>query len=187
MRIFNPRGPTSAVTAGPGSPLLHMEKFPGRNIWALVIGIDGYHESSMLADLQGCRADANDMASFLMGSLKAPPENVIVLQDEFATRTEIMKHFVEHLLRNDRIDAESFVVFYFAGHGSRDWQIRQDNRNDPYTQESVETICPYDHGICNNIYDPINSGQVHGISQPTLEGLLCAAERKGCSVVSTMY
>lgn len=186
MRKSTPGGPTSAVTAGPDRLPLHLEKVQERNIWALIIGIDQY-ESALLATLQGCRADAKDMAAYLTETLRAPPENVAVLQDECATRTAIMKCFEEHLLANGRINAESLVVFYFAGHGSRDHlQPKRASQNYPRTQELVETICPHDYGICDNIDNPLESSQVYGIPQHTMEGLLRAVERKGCSVVSTI-
>ena len=152
-----------------------MNKIPGQNIWALIIGIDQY-KNDCIARLQGCRADADDLERYLTGSLGVPKENIVQLQDQQATREQIIRSFKEHFLKeNARIDKKSTIIFYFAGHGT---QARNAHHDESSQLKYVKTICPYDYGYA----DP--NKHVYGIPQTTLHILLSQAERTGCDVVS---
>jgi hypothetical protein len=49
------------------------------NIYALLIGIDGYKPNRLYKNLKGCVRDINLVASYLLETLKIPSERVFKL------------------------------------------------------------------------------------------------------------
>jgi hypothetical protein len=98
---------------------------PGRNdtvavgdrprMFALVIGVSRYR-SAAVKPLQFAASDAKLMAGFLGSDSGAgiPPEQMLVLLDEQATRENILTGVRDFLGRTRRDD---IVFVYFAGHG----------------------------------------------------------------------
>ncbi|KZT67312.1 hypothetical protein DAEQUDRAFT_739510 [Daedalea quercina L-15889] len=142
----------SAAQPNAQSRSLLLNKIQGENIWAIVVGIDNYKSPMFSPALQGYRNDAES-------------NNIVLLQDQQATRSAIM-HSIERLfVTNGSITAGSVVFFYFAGHGSRD--LLSDSAT------VVETLCPYDQGY-----------RVYSIAQPTLHKVFDGLEKaKKCNVV----
>jgi Caspase domain len=101
----------AGTLAQPGAALADDLKAPGGGtIRALVVGIDVYWRLSADVQLQGARADAEDIAAALSRDGVKPA----VLFDRDATRAKIVAQM-------DSFVAESrpgdFVLFAFAGHG----------------------------------------------------------------------
>ena len=119
-----------------------------RPIFALVIGINNYQDGSA-PTLRGCVNDSNTVFAYLKDTLHVPETNIVLLHNEQATREKILSTFESHFINNPAITRGDAIIFYFAGHGSRqrapvDWHS-EDN--------SVETICPYDVTKASGIPD----------------------------------
>ncbi|KAH9932499.1 uncharacterized protein B0H18DRAFT_952237 [Fomitopsis serialis] len=88
-----------------------------------------------------------------------------------ASRESILSTFRRHLIENDAINKGDGIIFFFAGHGTReyaseDWGLDGD---------IVECICPQD----------LNFTTVHGIPSTTLNGLFRElAHVKGDNITS---
>ena len=90
--------------------------------------------------LRGCVNDSRTVFAYLKDTLHVPETNLVLLNNEQATRKTILDTFESHFINNLAITSGDAMIFYFAGHGSRqrapvDWNS-EDNK--------VETICPYD-------------------------------------------
>ncbi|KAH0838871.1 hypothetical protein J3R83DRAFT_7288 [Lanmaoa asiatica] len=62
------------------------------------------------------------------------------LKDEQATQGEILRQFDQFLIKNEKIQQDDAIIFFFAGHGSRldapqGW-VTDNNK--------IETLCPHD-------------------------------------------
>lgn len=82
--------------------------------FALVIGIGKYKD---LPEARFASRDAGAVRDHLL-ALGYPRRNVVVLQDQDATRTGLQKYLEEWLPRNVR--PESTVFVYYSGHGAPD-------------------------------------------------------------------
>lgn len=81
------------------------------NSWALIIGINEYQNASPLGYAVN---DAQAIAKLINSSFRFPPENIITLIDDDASKNAIMEtylQFIDTVRNNDRI------LFFFAGHG----------------------------------------------------------------------
>jgi len=104
-----------------------------RNIYALLVGIDDYPIPSH--KLNGCANDVNAIHEFLDFRCKADGLNlqVVKLLNKDATKTNVVKGFLEHLSQaTDQDDA----FFYYSGHGAQEsappefWQMEPDKLNE---------------------------------------------------------
>lgn len=84
-----------------------------RSSWALVIGINDY---SSLPPLNHAAYDAGDVAELLMRRFAFPIEQVILLQDEAATRNNILRTF-DSVINQRNVAPDDRIMIYFAGHG----------------------------------------------------------------------
>ncbi|KAJ7656494.1 hypothetical protein DFH06DRAFT_472356 [Mycena polygramma] len=130
-----------------GRPLLSSET--SSNIFALVIGINDYHDQYTFPHLRGAVNDARDFKKYLLDSpddrgLHVPPDNICCLENGEATREGILSAFESHLLNNKNIPdhGEATMIFFFAGHGSRS----DAPMNLMARDRKVEVICPVDEG-----------------------------------------
>ena len=84
--------------------------------------------------------DAEMMRDYLVGVCGFKPENIKLLVNEGATKSDLEAYFEEWLLRNVRKGA--FVFVYFAGHGT------------PNPEEGDAYIVPYDgeQGFISKLY-----------------------------------
>jgi hypothetical protein len=169
----------------------------------LIIGINKYwHYRS----LRGCVADSNDISNFLRDSFQVFPDHagkilcltdrtgvsgflqtastsveqksIVILQDKAATRDNIIDVFKAHLINNKNIKKGDTIVFYFAGHGSRQ-QVPRKWLDEGWVAEDgmIETLCP-----CN--YAPNDTNTVPGIPDRSLAALLeRLANDKGNDIV----
>lgn len=83
---------------------------------AVVIGIERYRENLPKADFSA--GDAKLAAEYFKRVLGVPEENLALLSDERATKSDFEKYF-ERWLPN-RVEAGDEVFVYFSGHGAPD-------------------------------------------------------------------
>src|SRR5262245_17132597 len=100
------------------------------------MGVDVYARPD-IPNLGGCVNDVALVRRILKQYFGVPNEDLRVVVNERATRTNIM-HRLTHAVRE--AEPGDIVVFYFSGHGS---QIR-DRDGDELTDSLDEVICPYD-------------------------------------------
>ena len=86
----------------------------GRKL-ALLVGINQYPRS--VTPLQGCVTDVELQRELLIHRFGFAPEDVLVLTNSAATRSQIEQAFLEHL--GQQASAEDVVLFHFSGYGSR--------------------------------------------------------------------
>jgi hypothetical protein len=79
---------------------------------ALIIGINNYQSAPRL---QYAASDAQSVSETLEARFSFPRENIKVLIDDKATRTDIMSSYLS-TIRNS-CDRDSRFIFFFAGHG----------------------------------------------------------------------
>jgi hypothetical protein len=101
---------------------------PQRNRYAVVIGVEQYRQG--LATVEFASHDARVMRDYLTKTLAFPEENVAMLVNDQAAKSDIEK-YIERWLPN-RVEAGSSVFIYYSGHGAPN----------PITQESF--LVPYD-------------------------------------------
>ncbi|CAE6438870.1 unnamed protein product [Rhizoctonia solani] len=122
------------------------------NIHALIIGINAYPN---LPNLKGAVADADEIANFLTSEseLNVPPNQVINLRDEAATRQKIIDSF-RSLQENPSINRGDPILIYYAGHGgirvaTEEW-VKEGGAHE------VQVIFPYDYDVkVDDSPDPI--------------------------------
>ncbi|CAE6448681.1 unnamed protein product [Rhizoctonia solani] len=135
-----------------------------RKLHALVIGINAYPN---LSKLKGAVADADAITHFLTSEsqLKVPPNQIINLRNETATRRNIIDA-IKSLQVNPSIDPGDPILIYYAGHGG------QRNATDEWKEakgaHQVQVIFPYDYDVkTDDSSDPIEC-----IPDRTIAGLL---------------
>ncbi|MCV3217489.1 caspase family protein [Plectonema radiosum NIES-515] len=135
----------------------------GSSLWALLIGIDEYLHFQKLS---GCVNDVKAMRIYLINQLGVPENQIRVLTNQEATRTNILQTFKEFFIDNPDIQPGSQIFFHYSGHGS---QMR--NPKEPDGQN--ETLVPHDS----------RTPGVFDIPDKTLAALLDKlAERKGNNI-----
>ncbi|MEO8637074.1 MAG: caspase family protein [Gemmatimonadales bacterium] len=100
---------------------------------ALLIGIDAYPRIRQLA---GCVNDVRLMRAILQENFGFAPESITVLENEMATRVNILAAFDALIVATGRDD---IVVIHYAGHGSQMTDLEGD---EPSGLDS--TIMPFD-------------------------------------------
>lgn len=87
-------------------------------IYAIVVGISNYINGN-IPDLKFADKDAKAFAEFLKSpnAGAVPDQNIALLTNEKATRSNILKELVQLLSRSSK---EDLVIFYFSGHGKND-------------------------------------------------------------------
>ncbi|KAF7329726.1 hypothetical protein MKEN_00235900 [Mycena kentingensis (nom. inval.)] len=136
-----------------------MEQPPIR-VFALIIGIDKY-ESGAVWNLESCVDDAQRVRQWLRNDLKVPKEHICMLLDKNATKANIEKSFVRHLINNESIQRGDAIVVYFAGHGSA-VHAPEGWFHPGSVAGKAEVLCSYDFG----------QGSVVGISDRSLQSLV---------------
>ncbi|NEU71469.1 hypothetical protein PI95_002460 [Hassallia byssoidea VB512170] len=135
----------------------------GSSLWALLIGIDEYLH---IQNLNGCVNDVKAMRIYLINQLGVPENQIRVLTNQEATRTNILQTFKEFFIDNPDIQPGSQIFFHYSGHGSQ-----MVNRKEPDGQN--ETLVPHDS----------RTPEVFDIPDKTLAALLDQlAERKGNNI-----
>ena len=85
---------------------------PQPHVYALVVGIEEYRS---VTPTPGARQDAQAFAALLQGSLGVSPQNIQLLTDDDATRSDILAALA-WLERN--VSDDGRIYFFFSGHGS---------------------------------------------------------------------
>lgn len=85
-----------------------------RKKWALIVGINDYKE---WPKLQYAVNDANGVKKVLMEKLEFKEENIILLENEQATRKNILSAFGEKLIDPSIVSKDDAVFIFYAGHG----------------------------------------------------------------------
>jgi len=104
---------------------------------ALLVGINRYQPASTPRNLNGCINDVTNMRNVLKTHLGFENEDIRMLVDERATRTNIIQR-LNWLIRG--VKAGDFLLFQFSGFGS---QIRA-REGDALSDRMEEVICPHD-------------------------------------------
>lgn len=108
-------------------------------IFALTIGIDNYlHNDSIVKNLSGCVADADDVVAFLSETLRVPHAHITSLRNEEATAASITVA-LESFVHDPRIPTGATIFIFYAGHGSEalppvGW----------VSDAKIQTLLPYD-------------------------------------------
>ncbi|PEA56055.1 peptidase C14 caspase catalytic subunit p20 [Bacillus pseudomycoides] len=82
------------------------------NSRAIIIGINSYKEINNLG--YACN-DAEGIKDILISNFEFPEENITMLLNEEATKSNIMSEFMK--LASDDIEVDDRVLFFYAGHG----------------------------------------------------------------------
>lgn len=113
---------------------------------AVLVGIGRYAPASpghSLADrrdwpaLDGPANDVKAVRSVLVERFAFEPANIVVLQDEQATRSAIVAAIRSHLIAGS--EAGDVAFFFFAGHGSQQFNSLSSEHD-----QKDETLVPYD-------------------------------------------
>ncbi|KZT71646.1 hypothetical protein DAEQUDRAFT_90987 [Daedalea quercina L-15889] len=149
--------PTAEEEAASTQTLITLDKTGAESrIWALLIAIDKY---SKAGPLTACVSDAKAMQVFLKTKLRVPESQIVTLFDEAAKREAILSTFRSHLTENVAIEEGDGIVFYFAGHGTREYAPKSEDWG--LDGDIVECISPQD----------LDWEAVHGIPSTTINGL----------------
>ncbi|MDD5712811.1 MAG: caspase family protein, partial [Smithellaceae bacterium] len=89
---------------------------PNNNAYAIVIGIESYRQKLPKADF--AKSDAKLVSEYLTKVMGYSEENVVVMTDEHASKSDFEKYFERWLLNNAEKDSTVFV--YYSGHGAPD-------------------------------------------------------------------
>ncbi len=84
-----------------------------KNIWAVVIGINGYHK---IRQLNYAATDARSFYDYLIQHNRLPEQNVTLLVNQEASLTKLRSILGTDL--KNKAGAEDTVIIYFAGHGA---------------------------------------------------------------------
>ncbi|KAF7293005.1 hypothetical protein MIND_01199800 [Mycena indigotica] len=133
---------------------------PPIRLFALIIGVDKY-ESGAVWNLESCADDAHRMRQWLRNDLKVPKDHICMLLDKHATKDNIEKAFLRHLVNNVAIQHGDAIIIYFAGHGStvaapEGWFYPGSRGG------TAEVLCSYDFGQRN----------VVGLSDRSLQSMI---------------
>lgn len=145
----------------------------GRKL-ALLVGINAYPETGLLAPLRGCVNDVEMQYHLLVHRFGFNPADILKLTDAQATRTGILTAFEEHLIQQAK--PGDVVVFHFSGHGSR---VLDPDRDFPDGLNS--TLVPVDSPLPEGF--PRQGGPVHDITGHTLFLLMKALQTDQVTVV----
>jgi hypothetical protein len=138
--------------------------------------VQQYLATDELPTLRGAVNDARAVEKYLL-NLDVPPSNIVLLENENATRSAILSAFKTHFLDNRNIPdhGDASMILYFAGHGSRFKAPRDLIAPD----RRVEAICPVDERTVNEVGE-----YVHAIPDYVLVRLLSElADKKGNNIV----
>lgn len=129
--------------------------------YALVIGNEDYSSKqtnlSSEVDVKFARNDANSFQNYLTRTLGFEKEHVIVLND--ATSGEMSRE-IEKLVQLGKLDGNSEIVFYYAGHGLPD-----DNKRPYLLPVDVSTINLKNGGISlKELYSKLASSNAEKIT-----------------------
>ena len=112
--VVAPSAPPPALPTTPVDDIAYTSSSPQAGAYALVVGIEHYRD---IPAPDGARRDAERFATLLKRTLGLREQNVHLITDEHATRTDILGQ-LEWLKAT--VTPGSRVYFYFSGHGAPD-------------------------------------------------------------------
>ncbi|KAJ7253028.1 hypothetical protein B0H12DRAFT_601690 [Mycena haematopus] len=133
---------------------------PSIRVFGFVVGIDKY-KSGAVWNLESCVDDAQKVQRWLRKDLKVPKDQICMLLDKHATKENIEKSFLRHLVHNDNIQRGDAIVIFFAGHGSS-VPAPEGWFHEGSVKGKAEVLCSYDYG----------QRGVVGISDRSLQSML---------------
>jgi hypothetical protein len=89
---------------------------PNKIAFAIVIGIENYRQKLPKADYAS--QDARLVADYLIKAMGYPEENVVILLNDRAAKSDFEKYFEKWLGNN--VENNSTVFVYYSGHGAPD-------------------------------------------------------------------
>jgi hypothetical protein len=113
-------GSSYAQTAVLKQPVSDVDELPAvkstqhKNAYAVIIGIEQYRQKLPAADF--ATHDAQIMAEYLIKVMGYPAENVIVLLNDKASKSDFDKYLGRWLQNN--VEKDSSVFIYYSGHGA---------------------------------------------------------------------
>ncbi|CAE6343888.1 unnamed protein product [Rhizoctonia solani] len=136
---LGPKGlvPSHFLVENKGDGEYIMNQTPIGNLHALLIGINTYIEP--IPNLSGCVNDMNSIKEFLCSNLSVPESQIISLEDNEATRFNIIDAIVA-LSVDPGINRLDPILIYYAGHGA--------SLDSPLNNhaERVQSLVPCDAG-----------------------------------------
>ena len=119
------RKPQAAQTAGATTPIRlaassDIDALPavkgnaGKNAFAVVVGIEQYRQKLPKADFAA--RDAQSVSDYLTKVLGYQEENVVLLRDDRAGFSDLVKYFEKWL--PSHVNPDSAVFVYYSGHGA---------------------------------------------------------------------
>jgi len=114
---------------------------------ALCVGINHF-KNYPGAELQGCVNDANDMSAVLKGLLGFQKNDITILTDAQATKTNIMKN-LNDMVAGAKAGKYSYLVFSMSSHGTQVPDVNGDEEAD----HADEAFCPHDLAQAGNQWD----------------------------------
>jgi hypothetical protein len=114
---------------------------------ALCVGINSF-KNFPGASLRGCVNDSHEMASLLKDVYGFSPEDVTLLNDEKATKQDIISN-LESMVDGARAGKYNHLVFSMSSHGSH---VPDDDQDDEPDHKD-EVFAPYDAASAGDIWD----------------------------------
>ncbi len=124
-----------------------------REKWALVIGINEY---KVWPKLQYAVNDARGIADVLQQKLEFKKENIILLENEQATRKNILEAFGDNLINSQKVEEDDAVFIFYAGHG----MTRPVN-----SKKSLGYIVPVDADLTSYSSQAISMSEINDLSE----------------------
>lgn len=118
---------------------LNPTSFRREDAYAVIIGITDYR-SNKIPKVKYAKRDAETVKDYLINMCGIPRENIMMLIDEKAAKSDLEAYIEEWLARN--VSKNSFVFVYFAGHGT------------PNPEKGDAYLVPYDGepGFISKLY-----------------------------------
>jgi len=91
-----------------------MQAKPNKNAYAIVIGVEKYRQKLPKADYAD--NDARIMAEYLTKVMGYPEENIVMLINDRALKSDLEKYLGKWLHNN--VEKDSSVFIYYSGHGA---------------------------------------------------------------------
>ncbi len=109
-------------------------------LYALLVGLNTYHPTSKINELDACVNDVKNAEKFLKKHYAFMKPEIVTLTNEMATREAVIKAFENHLQKNAK--KGDTVFFMFSGHGSTRKSAKEFKKFDDKIQD--ETLVCYD-------------------------------------------
>jgi hypothetical protein len=133
-------GISEAGLALAGSRYQQVLAQPTRRKLALLVGINQYPNQGKMPVLQGCLTDVDLQQELLIHRFGFQRSDILILEDQQATRDNIEAAFIEHLVGQAHLG--DVVVFHFSGYGrhARLGSLQDDGTTDLSEQNTLVPV-----------------------------------------------